>query len=68
MIFKTIKVEGIGEVPIIGEVNSSTRRVIYYTENQPKQAQKPNLSDKNEDFKPVVPSFKAVNNNQQSLL
>ena len=33
-LFQTIKVEGIGEVPIIGEVDSFTRKVHYYQENK----------------------------------
>ena len=40
MIYQTIRVEEIGEVPIVGEVNSFTRKVHFYRE------------DKGESFRP----------------
>lgn len=53
MTYQTIKVDDIGEVPIIGEVNSFTGKVSFYTKDGadinflPKQTQKPDFSDKN---------------------
>ena len=70
MNFQTIKVEGIGEVPIIGEVNSLTRRVRYYQEDkdlsvfQPEQAPKPYFSDKTTHLEPI----KVANTIQLTIL
>ena len=74
MNYQTIKIEGIGEVPIIGEVDSFTRGVRYYKEDEvipiltPKQAPKPLVASQERYFKPTNQPIKVGNYNQPSLL